>query len=513
MIGRRFGNYEVLHLLGTGGIGEIFVGLDRMLNRTVAVKALRREVSHDKASVDRFRIEAENLARLNHPNITTLYSLHQEGDELFMIMELIRGVTLEELLTTAQRLREDEALALVMQALEGVGYAHQANVIHRDIKPANLMVTDNGLVKIMDFGIARVRDSERMTRHGHMVGTATYMAPEQVRGFEGDERTDIYSLSAVLYELLTGHPPFESNNEYELLRAHIESPVTPLKEYAPDVSDRVAAAVSCALAKEPSQRFQSVQDFSRGLDTASLKVRGVDIVRERFFGLVQRRMPSIPDTTFLKQKSVALAKTRLAAMPILPQQKPTRLSNDTASQKPADHKPGLRHSALGVWPITAISMAAVLLVVLIGFVLWDLTAPSLPRTVGGDSGPSTIKSDAQQPTAKYLSSRDDETSGIDHQQRRQETVAKEREETISPVVEPQPYTYPSTIIDNESRAPAAQASSTTRPSQRFVSDTSKPTASRGRGRSQSHGKTATGTNRSRTRETTESVSSGWTWQH
>jgi serine/threonine protein kinase len=174
VIGREIGNYRITQRLGQGGVGEVFAGVDQMLNRPVAIKALRAEFSREPGVVARFRGEAESLARLNHPNIATLYRLQREGDELFMIMELVQGQTLEALLLNCRRLSEHEALAIAKQTLDGLEYAHAAGVIHRDVKTGNLMVASSGLLKIMDFGIARVRGSGRLTRQGHIVGTLAY---------------------------------------------------------------------------------------------------------------------------------------------------------------------------------------------------------------------------------------------------------------------------------------------------------------------------------------------------
>jgi serine/threonine protein kinase len=174
VIGREIGNYRITQRLGQGGVGEVFAGVDQMLNRPVAIKALRAEFGREPGVVARFRGEAESLARLNHPNIATLYSLQREGDELFMIMELVQGQTLEALLLNCRRLSEHEALAIAKQTLDGLEYAHAAGVIHRDVKTGNLMVASSGLLKIMDFGIARVRGSGRLTRQGHIVGTLAY---------------------------------------------------------------------------------------------------------------------------------------------------------------------------------------------------------------------------------------------------------------------------------------------------------------------------------------------------
>ncbi len=210
------GHYEIQGLLGSGGVGYVYAALDRELGRAVALKALRPEFSSDPNFVERFRGEAANLARLNHPNITTLYSLHRgtapDRDDMVMVMELVHGQTLKNVLACSQRLGVEACLAVIAQAVAGLSYAHRLGVIHRDIKPSNLMLNEAGLLKITDFGIARVQGSERLTRDGSIVGTLAYIAPEQIKGSEGDERSDIYSLACVLYELLTGSPPFRGDN-------------------------------------------------------------------------------------------------------------------------------------------------------------------------------------------------------------------------------------------------------------------------------------------------------------
>jgi protein kinase-like protein len=280
VIGREIGNYRITRRLGQGGVGEVFAGVDQMLNRPVAVKALRAEFGREPGVVARFRGEAENLARLNHPNIATLYSLQREGDELFMIMELVQGQTLEALLANRRWLSEPEALAITAQALDGLAYAHGAGVIHRDIKTGNLMVAPSGLLKIMDFGIARVRGAGRLTRQGHIVGTLAYMSPEQIQGEEGDERSDLYSLAVVLYELLSGDPPFVSDSEYALIRAQVETAPPRLIGRVSGVRPEIENALMRALAKHPADRFASAAEFGRALGVSDLGGRAVDVVRQ-----------------------------------------------------------------------------------------------------------------------------------------------------------------------------------------------------------------------------------------
>jgi serine/threonine-protein kinase len=275
------GHYQVKELLGEGGIGQVHAGFDTILEREVAIKSLRPELLNDKNFVDRFRGEATSLARLNHPNITTLYSLLPEGRNLYMIMELVRGDTLDGLLKKRNGpFGIRESLAIIAQAADGLAYAHGMGVIHRDIKPANLMITDGGLLKIMDFGIARVRGSQRLTRDGSMVGTLAYMAPEQLKGEPGDERSDLYSLAIVLYELLCGSTPFEAESDYDLMQAHIHAKPQRLVSRVPGLDPRIDAALLRGLAKTPAQRFATMRDFADALGATPLRIDASKIVYE-----------------------------------------------------------------------------------------------------------------------------------------------------------------------------------------------------------------------------------------
>jgi serine/threonine protein kinase/TPR repeat protein len=267
------GQYEIRELLGEGGIGQVHAAFDTILQREVAMKSLRPEMLNDTNFVDRFRAEATSLARLNHPNITTLYSLIPDGKNLYMVMELVRGHTLDDILAKRKApLDVRESLAIIAQAADGLNYAHSMGVIHRDIKPSNLMVSENGTLKIMDFGIARVRGSQRLTRSGSIVGTLAYMAPEQLRGEEGDETCDLYSLAIVLYEMLTGSPPFSAVSEYDLMQAQINQRPDRLTPRVPGLDARVEGAILKALSKKPAQRYPSTRAFSDALGASSLRM-------------------------------------------------------------------------------------------------------------------------------------------------------------------------------------------------------------------------------------------------
>jgi eukaryotic-like serine/threonine-protein kinase len=278
----RIGQYEIRELLGEGGVGKVHAAVDTELDREVAIKSLRPEFVNDDSFVKRFRGEAKNLANLNHPNIATLFSLFREGNNLYMVMERVRGRTLDDIISKRNGpLGVKESLAIIAQACEGISYAHSMHVIHRDIKPANLMVTESGLLKVMDFGIARARGSQRMTRHGSIVGTLTYMAPEQLRGQEGDERSDIYSLAIVLYEMLTGAPPFSADSDYELMQAQINKKPERLGSRVRGLDPCVESALIKALSKKPEQRFLSMTAFREALGVSALRTNTLQFVHDQ----------------------------------------------------------------------------------------------------------------------------------------------------------------------------------------------------------------------------------------
>ncbi len=266
MIGRVVGNFKILEKVGEGGMGAVYRGVDLMLERDVAVKVLHAELIHQANVVERFRTEAVTLARINHPNVATLYSFVRQGDDFFMVMEFVRGESIEAIIRRAGPMPPEQAGRLFFQALDGIAHAHQLGIVHRDVKPANIMVTGAGTVKVMDFGIARVLGKSRVTKTGHLIGTLEYMSPEQIRGQEVDARSDIYSLGILLYEMLSGRVPFEGDSDFELMRAQIERTPAPLRPLAPHVPEAVEQAIFHALEKAPAARFQTVPAFRQALE-------------------------------------------------------------------------------------------------------------------------------------------------------------------------------------------------------------------------------------------------------
>ena len=270
MIGRVIGNYRIEALLGRGGMGAVYRALDTMLDRTVAIKALRADAATQPHAVERFRMEARTLARLLHPNIATLYTLVRSGDDFYMVMEFCEGETFESILRRRGRLDPAEAIPLFVQALNGLEHAHRHGIVHRDIKPANLMRLPDGTVKVMDFGIARLLGSSRLTQTQHTIGTAAYMAPEQIRAQDVDARADVYALGVLLYELVAGRVPFQSESSFEVMEAHIHRAPPPPREFAPDLPEALEDAILRALAKDPDDRFSSVVALRETLNALAL---------------------------------------------------------------------------------------------------------------------------------------------------------------------------------------------------------------------------------------------------
>ncbi|HTO08496.1 MAG TPA: serine/threonine-protein kinase [Myxococcota bacterium] len=267
MIGVTLGSYEITEKIGSGGVGDVYKAVDHLLGRNVALKFLRPGLADCAEVVQRFHAEARTLAQLIHPNIAVLYCMMREEESLAMVMEYVEGRTFGQLLDGGA-LPPERALPLLLQALEGIGHAHAAGVIHRDIKPSNLMLGGSGCVKVMDFGVARCLGTVRQTRDGHMIGTAQYMSPEQVRGLESDARSDVYAIGVLAYEMLTGVVPFDSESEYELCRAQVEKPPRPPRELVPALSAELEAVILRALQKEPAERFPSVYALRDALQTA-----------------------------------------------------------------------------------------------------------------------------------------------------------------------------------------------------------------------------------------------------
>lgn len=273
------GRYEIGEPIGRGGMAEVYIGRDNRLGRTVAVKMLRSDLARDPSFHARFRREAQSAASLNHPAIVSVYDTGDEpstgvdGAEVaipFIVMEYVEGHTVRDLLKDGSALPLDEAVEITQGVLAALEYSHHAGIVHRDIKPANVMLTPTGAVKVMDFGIARAMadSSATMTQTQAVVGTAQYLSPEQARGEVVDTRSDLYSTGCLLYELLTGQPPFSGDSAVAVAYQHVSENPKPPSEVAGDIPEPLDRIVMKALAKDRDARYATAAEFRADLDAA-----------------------------------------------------------------------------------------------------------------------------------------------------------------------------------------------------------------------------------------------------
>jgi serine/threonine protein kinase len=282
------GRYELGRRLGIGGMSTVQLALDRRLERNVAVKLLAEHLADDPAFVSRFRREALAAARLVHPNVVQVFDFgfDEAAHQHFIVMEQVPGRSCAELLRERGHLDVEEAVEIVAQACRGLDYAHRNGVVHRDVKPGNLLVTDDGVVKLADFGIAKATEQSSITQVGSVLGTAAYLAPEQARGEESGARSDLYSLGVVAYQLLSGRLPYEATSLSELtLKQQRELPPV-LEQLNPDVPPALAQAVALSLSLEPEGRPQSaaameqtIRDGARGIAPAGAPTRSTAATR------------------------------------------------------------------------------------------------------------------------------------------------------------------------------------------------------------------------------------------
>lgn len=269
LIGQSRLHYDIIEKLGEGGMGIVYKAFDNKLKREVAIKFLPWSVTSEKDIRTRFHIEAQAVATLNHPNIATIYAIEEltnaiGQEELFFVMEFIDGIELRQLIRGKQ-LELTEVSNIAVQVGDGLVAAHEKGITHRDIKPANIMITSRGLIKLMDFGLAKIGDGMQLTRANTTLGTVAYMSPEQALGETADLRSDVWAFGVVLYEMLTGKLPFIGKNTYELMNAIIHEKHTPLKDLGLDIPDELNSIVERALRKDPKLRYQSADGLSQDL--------------------------------------------------------------------------------------------------------------------------------------------------------------------------------------------------------------------------------------------------------
>ncbi|MFE7835287.1 Stk1 family PASTA domain-containing Ser/Thr kinase [Streptomyces sp. NPDC057474] len=269
---RLGGRYELGQVLGRGGMAEVYLAMDTRLGRTVAVKTLRADLARDPTFQARFRREAQSAASLNHPAIVAVYDTGEDyidGVSIpYIVMEYVEGSTLRELLHSGRKLLPERAMEMTIGILQGLEYAHRNQIVHRDIKPANVMLTRNGQVKVMDFGIARAMGDSgmTMTQTSAVIGTAQYLSPEQAKGEQVDARSDLYSTGCLLYELLTVRPPFIGDSPVAVAYQHVrEEPQSP-SVFDPEITPEMDAIVLRALVKDPDYRYQSADEMRADIE-------------------------------------------------------------------------------------------------------------------------------------------------------------------------------------------------------------------------------------------------------
>ena len=349
-IGQHVGDYEIVQLLGAGGMGHVYRVRNIISNRTEAMKVLLPDLTAEPDLAKRFIAEIRTLASFDHPNIAQLHTAFQFENQLIMMMELVEGYTLEQI-AGQRNMPVAEVAGYVSQALSALAYAHSRGVVHRDIKPANLMVTSHGILKLMDFGIAKSsgENATNTTKPGTTIGSLYYMSPEQVRGGTVDARSDIYSMGIVLYELLAGRRPFEADTTFSILNQQLNVLPQPPIEINPSLSPRMNEIILTALAKDPEARFQDADAFRVALKSFCLAPSGQEVVEPLYATPAAANVPAAPP----QQQAYQAAPAPPAYAPV-PQQQ--------YAMPPQQRKSGNK----ALWIATG-AVAAVIALVALGF--------------------------------------------------------------------------------------------------------------------------------------------------
>ncbi len=275
------GRYKVLGEIGRGGCGVVYRALDPGIGRVIAVKTILIDGQDAQAMRERFRREARSAGILSHPNIVTIHDFSDDGEMMFIAMEYVEGKTLSEYMREGL-VSVDFALSALYEAADALDYAHSHQIVHRDVKPANFLITRDGHVKMADFGIAKMLDSDvPLTSTGMVIGTAQYMSPEQIASQEVTARSDQFSLAVIAYEMLTGQKPFQGNSWASMMHAIVTSEPPPLKQYRKDLGDSVTKVLRKALAKVPAHRYSTCREFVEALDRSIFGTKGLSAMRER----------------------------------------------------------------------------------------------------------------------------------------------------------------------------------------------------------------------------------------
>jgi serine/threonine-protein kinase len=403
---RVLGNrYEVGELLGRGGMAEVHVGRDTRLSRVVAIKLLRTDLARDATFQARFRREAQSAAALNHPAIVAVYDTGEEqvveagGGVVslpYIVMEYVEGRTLRELMHDGRPLDVDTALEVTARVLSALEYSHRAGIVHRDIKPANVMMTTNGDVKVMDFGIARAMAdaSSTMTQTQAVIGTAQYLSPEQARGETVDARSDLYSAGCLLYELLTGRPPFVADSPVAVAYQHVREEPQPPSAFNPAVPEVVDRIVLHSLAKDRETRYQTADEFRADLE-AALAGRPVSALAPTAQGAATTQFLGAPGAGTRTMQPVTEPAGGYGAVPVGGGMLPGSGVDEEYGYPPRDRRPEPgRGNRTGTFVLLAI---AILLVAgLVAYTIGKLSGGGGdPQTPAKIAIPSVVQQDAE----------------------------------------------------------------------------------------------------------------------
>ena len=290
VIGNR---YKILEKIGNGGMATVYKALDQILNRYVAVKVLREEFTTDEEFIKRFNTEAQSAARLTHPNIVSVYDVGQENNVYYIVMELIQGKTLKQIIEEDGFLSWKWAVNIAIQIASALEMAHKNKIIHRDIKPHNIMITEDGVAKVTDFGIAKAVSNSTITAFGTTLGSVHYFSPEHARGGYTDSKSDLYSLGVVMYEMVTGKVPFDADTPVSVALKHMqEAPIEPIK-INKNIPYAVNQIIMKAMKKDPNERYQNATEMIRDLNLALKRPEGGFIEERNYEDSLTRKIPTI----------------------------------------------------------------------------------------------------------------------------------------------------------------------------------------------------------------------------
>ncbi len=415
MIGKTFDIYTITEKRGEGGMGIFYKAHDERLDRIVGLKTLHPDLVSDPDFVEKLEREAKSLARLNHNNIVTIFQyLICEGHH-FIVMEYVEGRTVSEAIADWGPYSFTDAAKIVLQILDAIGYAHKNNVIHRDIKPSNILLDTEGTVKVTDFGIAKLVDSAYKTRTGQAAGSLYYMSPEQIQHGELDGRTDIYSLGATFFEMLTGVVPFSAESEFAIMKKHLEEPPPPPSRFNSEISKLRDELIMHAMAKTPAERFSSAGDFANAIrDALSFEDTGTGRVRPKKKRKREKKAPP-PEKTFTI--------------------KPTRPEIRQPSRKKDKSSTGQSKARWVIYPVM------IILVAVAGYMLFSpQPEPELPPIIIEPDTGTTVENIQDETLDESATRADEDISGME------ETSSDPEEETPADRTEEEPAVAPPAAV-------------------------------------------------------------------